>query len=49
MDDALVQDGGLSIILEERCWEVAQDQDKTSKSEKALFATLRDAKITESS
>ena len=49
MDDAFVQDDGINMILEERRWEVAQDQDKTSKIEEALYATLRNAKIAESS
>ena len=46
MDDALVQDGGIDLIVEEldRCWELTQDQDKASKIEKALFETQRDAK-----
>ena len=44
MDDALVQDDGIDLIVEEldRCWEVTQDQDKASKIEKALFETQRD-------
>ena len=35
MDDALVQDDGIDLIVEEldRCWEVTQDQDKASKIE----------------
>ena len=50
MDDALVQDDGNMILDElDRCWEVTHDQDKTSMIEKALYATLRDAKLTESS
>ena len=45
MDDALVQDDGIDLIVEELdgCWEVTQDQDKASKIEKAL---LRDTKGT---
>ena len=41
MDDALVQDDGIDLIVEEldRCWEVTQDQDKASKIEKALYET----------
>ena len=37
MDDALVQDDGIDLIVEEldRCGEVTQDQDKASKIEKA--------------
>ena len=44
MDDALVQDDGIDLIVEEldRCWEVTQDHDKASKIEKALFETQRD-------
>ena len=44
MDDALVQDDGIDLIVEEldRCWEVTQDQDKASKIEKALYETQRD-------
>ena len=47
MDDALVQDDGIDLIVEEldRCWEVTQDQDKASKIEKALFERQRDAKM----
>ena len=47
MDDALVQDDGIDLIVEEldRCWEVTQDQDKASKIEKALYETQRDAKM----
>ena len=47
MDDALVQDDGIDLIVEEldRCWEVTQDQDKASKIEKALFETQRDVKM----
>ena len=39
MDDALVQDDGIDLIVEEldRCWEVTQDQDKASKIENTLF------------
>ena len=46
MDDALVQDDGNDLIVEEldRCWEVTQDQDRASKIEKALFETQRDVK-----
>ena len=46
IDDALVQDDGIDLIVEEvdRCWEVTQDQDKASNIEKALFETQRDAK-----
>ena len=46
MDDALVQDDGIDLIVEEldRCWEVTQDQDKASKIEKALFGTQKDGK-----
>ena len=44
MDDALVQDDGIDLNVEEldRCWEVTQDQDKASKIEKAFFETQRD-------
>ena len=47
MDDALMQDDGIDLIVEEldRCWEVTQDQDKASKIEKALFETRRDVKM----
>ena len=47
MDDALVQDDGIDLIVEEldRWWEVTQDQDKASKIEKALFETQRDVKM----
>ena len=47
MDDALVQDDGIGLIVEEldRCWEVTQDQDKASKIEKALFEAQRDDKM----
>ena len=47
MDDALVQEDGIDLIVEEldRCWEVTQDQDKASKIEKALFETQRDVKM----
>ena len=47
MDDALVQDDGIDLIVEEldRCWEVTQDQDKASKIEKALYGTRRDVKM----
>ena len=47
MDDALVQDDGIDLIVEEldRCWEVTQDQDKASKIEKALYETPRDTAI----
>ena len=47
MDDALVQDVGIDLIVEEldRCWEVTQDQDKASKIEKALYETQRDVKM----
>ena len=47
MDDALVQDDGIDLIVEEldRCWEVTQDQDKASKIEKAFFETQRDVKM----
>ena len=43
MDDALVQDDGIDLIVEEldRCWEVTQDQDQASKIEKG---SLRDTK-----
>ena len=36
MDDALMQDDGIELIVDEldRCWEVTQDQDKASKIEK---------------
>ena len=46
MDDALVQDDGIDLIVEEldRCWEVTQDQDKASNIEKALNETQRDVK-----
>ena len=41
MDDALVQEDGIDLIVEEldRCWKVTQDQDKASKIEKAFFET----------
>ena len=47
MDDALVQDDGIDLIVEEldRCWEVTQDQDKASKIEKALYEKQRDVKM----
>ena len=47
MDDALVQDDGIDLIVEEldRRWEVTQDQDKASKIEKALCETQRDVKM----
>ena len=47
MDDALVQDDGIDLIVEELvgCWEVTQDQDKASKIEKALHETQRDVKM----
>ena len=47
MDDALVQDDGIGLVVEEldRCWDVTQDQDKASKIEKALFETQRDVKM----
>ena len=47
MDEALVQDDGIDLIVEEldRCWEVTQDQDKASKIEKALYETQRDVKM----
>ena len=47
MDDALVQEDGIDLIVEEldRCWEVTQDQDKASKIEKAFFETQRDVKM----
>ena len=46
MDDALEQDDGIDLIVEEldRCWEVTQDQDKASIV-KALFETQRDVKM----
>ena len=39
MDDALVQEDGIDLIVEEldRCWEVTQDQDKASNIEKGLL------------
>ena len=47
MDDALVQDVGIDLIVEDldRCWEVTQDQNKASKIENALFETQRDVKM----
>ena len=47
MDDALVQDDGIYLIVEEldRCWEVTQDQDKASKIEKGLFEAQRHVKM----
>ena len=47
MDDALVQDDGINLIVEEldRCWEVTQDQDRASKIGKALFETQRSVKV----
>ena len=44
MDDALVQDDGIDLIVEEldRCWDVTQDQDKASKIEKAFYETQKD-------
>ena len=47
MDEALVQDDGIDLIVEEldRCWEVTQDQDKASNIEKAFFETPRDVKM----
>ena len=47
MDDALVQDDGIDLIVEELdgCWEVTQRQDKASKIEKAFFETQRDVKM----
>ena len=46
MDDAMIQDDGVDLIVAElnRCWEVTQDQDKTSKIERSLFETKRDVK-----
>ena len=46
MDDALIQNGGIDLIVGDldRCWEVTQDQDKASKIEKALLETQRDVK-----
>ena len=46
MDDALIQDDGVDLIVEEldRCWEVTQDQDKALKIEKALYETQKDVK-----
>ena len=43
MDDALVQDDGIDLIVEEldQCWEVTQDQNKASKIEKTFFETQR--------
>ena len=43
MDDALVQDDGIDLIVEEldRCWEVTQDQDKSVEDRKG---PLRDTK-----
>ena len=42
MDDALVQDDGIDLIVEEldRCWQVTQDQDKAS-----VYETQRDVKM----
>ena len=36
MDDALVQDDGIDMIVEEldRCWEVTKDQDKSVEDRK---------------
>ena len=47
IDDALVQDDGIDLIVEEldRCWEVTQNRDKASNIEKALFETQRDVKM----
>ena len=47
LDDALVQDDGIELIVEEldRCWDVTQDQDQASKIEKALYETQRDVKM----
>ena len=47
MDDALVQDDGKDLIVQEldQCWEVTQDKDKASKIEKAFFETQRDVKM----
>ena len=46
MDDALIQDDGVDLIVAElnRCWEVTQDQDKASKTERALFETQSEVK-----
>ena len=42
MDDAMVQDDGINLIVEEldRCWEVTQDQDQASEIE-----TQKDVKM----
>ena len=47
MNDALVQDDGTDLIVEElyQCWEVTHDQDTASKIEKALYETQRDVKM----
>ena len=47
MDEALIQDDGVNLIVEEldRCWEVTQDHDRASKIEKALFETQRYVKM----
>ena len=47
MDDALVQDDGIDLLMEEldRCWEVTQDQDKALKIEKAFFETQKYVKM----
>ena len=47
MDEALIQDDGVNLIVEEfdRCWEVTQEQDRASKIAKALFETQRDVKM----
>ena len=47
MGDALVQDDGIDLIVEEldRCWKVTQDPDEASKIEKALYETQRDVKM----
>ena len=46
MDDALVQDDGIDLIVDELdlCWEVTQNQNRASKIEKPLFETQRDVK-----
>ena len=47
MDEALIQDDGNDLIVEEfdRCWEVTQEQDRASKIEKALYETQSDVKM----
>ena len=51
MDDALVQDDGIDLIVEEldRCWEVTQDKKTASKIEKPSSRHRVKMKLAESS